>query len=202
MWPSKDEIVDDPCEYMAQLAQRILPLAKWGFEENIRPGERIIYNSKFCRLKIVWGNWDYMGGNSISIYYGRLHAPNEVVTMQWNGEECKCWHRAEFALHFLDGQKLPEKLPLTWLYSHDFLTPFYEDADILKEYKRRQPEWLMQMHEVIWERYAPRLFEVFDLRRPELWKQYREFLRACYVAEGRNEEQDEKKKMLPYYRVC
>ncbi len=44
------------------------------------------------------------GGNSISIYYGRLHAPNEETTMIWNGEECHCWHRFELALHFLDGR--------------------------------------------------------------------------------------------------
>jgi len=32
MRPTGNEVIDDPCEYMAQLAQRILPLEKWGFE--------------------------------------------------------------------------------------------------------------------------------------------------------------------------
>jgi hypothetical protein len=201
---SGDEVVNDPCEYMAQLAQRILPLAKWGFEENFRLGKRLIYNSKLCRLKIVWGNWDYMGGNCISIYYGRLHAPSEAVTMKWNGEECACWHDIECVLHFLDGS-VPESAESASKmgYSHPVKEKFLQ-SEVGKSLtgKRRQPEWLMQMHAAIWEHYAPHLFEVFDLRCPELWEQYREFLRACYVAEGRSEEIDEKKWMrIPYYRV-
>jgi len=207
MRPTGNDAIDDPCEYMAQLAQRILPLEKWGFKEITRLPREILYGSDLCKFTILWEDWDYMGGYSINIYYGRLHASNEAAAMQWNGDECKCWHRAENVIHFLDfldGQKLPDKIPIGWLSSHPVDDEFRQ-SEVGKSMtgKRRQTEWLMRMESAIWERYAPRLFEVFDLRRPELWEQYREFLRACYVAEGRSEEIDEKKwKMLPYYRVC
>lgn len=198
MRPSDEERIDDPCKYMAQLAQRILPLAKWGFEESFRGGERLIYNSKLCRLKIVWGEWDYMHGYSISLYYGRLHAPNEASTMEWNGEKCECWHRSEPVLHFLDGH--PPNMPRIEMYSHPLIDPFYEDP-LRKKYPN-QPEWLLHMEALIWQHYAPHLFEVFDLRHPELWEQYRSWLKTCYIAQGRKEEEDEKKGLIPYYRVC
>lgn len=201
MFPSKDEVINDPCEYMARLAQSILPLTKWGFIENIRLAKEIIYDSKHCRISIVWGNWDYLGGSPINVYYGRLHAPNQQITMNWNSEECRCWHRLELALHFLDSStpKLTEKKK----YSHS-LKDKYKQSELGQSLtgKRRQPEWLLHMHSTIWDHYAPRLFELFDLRRPELWEQYRMFLRECYVSEGGNEEDDKKNGIIPYYQVC
>lgn len=41
-------------------------------------------------------------GNSIGIYYGRLHAPNENKKMIVNGEDFHAWHSFEHALHFID----------------------------------------------------------------------------------------------------
>ena len=65
-----------------------------------------------------------MGGNSISIYYGRLHAPSEVATMIWNGEEYHCWHREDYGLHFLDGHT--PALAAQLKYPHALTDPFYE----------------------------------------------------------------------------
>jgi hypothetical protein len=59
------------------------------------------------------------------------------------------------------------------------------------------------MHAAIWEQYGMRLFELFDLRRPDLWEQYRTWLRARYIAEGKNEEEQKKFGIfIPYYRIC
>ena len=49
---------------------------------------------------------------------------------------------------------------------------------------RRQPEWLIRMHAAVWEYYGNRLFELFDLRHPELWDEYTQFTKEFYVIKG------------------
>ena len=174
----------DPTQEMYRIAENFLDLALWGFRESFRSKKSgdLIYDSEWCRLILVWGGWDYLGGNSISIYYGRLHAPNEKSTMIWNKEECHCWHRVEHALHFLDGRMPAEAVKLD--FSHTLIDPFYE-PDFRKNFYRRQPEWLAKMHATVWEHYGTKLFELFDLRQSELWGRYRQFLKEFYDIKGR-----------------
>lgn len=103
--------------------------------------------------------------------------------MFWNGEDSRCWHRVEHPLHFLDRRTPAEAAKLD--YSHFLKTPFHEE-EIRKKFSRRQPEWLAQIHLAIWQHYGNRLFELFDLRRPDLWQQYRQFLKEVYDIRGRN----------------
>lgn len=194
---ANDERNIDPVQEMTRIAQIALDLDSWGFKESFRiskPG-KLIYDSEWCRLNMVWGGWDPLGGNSISIYYGRLHAPNEKSTMIWNGEECNCWHRFELALHFLDG-RTPEYASKT-IYSHSLIKQ-YKSSELGQSFgKRQQPEWLAHMHVTIWRHYGKRFFELFDLRRPDLWQQYQRFLKEVYDIEGRFPEIDP-----PMDKVC
>jgi len=181
-----EERIDDPCEYMAQLGRDFLPLQKWGFNESARfvtTSPKLIYDSEWCRVKFLWDGWEMYGGNTISIDYGRLHAPDDSPKMKWKGEECYCWHREELALHFLD--KRSPDYAANMIYSHALIQD-YKDSELGKSLggKRRQPEWLVRMQAMIWEHYAPRLFELFDLRRPELWEQYRQFVKEVYAIKG------------------
>lgn len=179
-----DERDVSPIEEMTRVAQGFLDLARWGFKESYLSSKtgNLIYDSKQCRISLVWGGWDPLGGNSISIYYGRLHAPNEEATMTWKGEECYCWHRFEHALHFLDERTPAEAAKLN--FSHPIANPFYED-EFRREFHRRQLEWLARMHAVVWEHYGKRFFELFDLHNPDLWERYRQFLKEYYDIEGR-----------------
>jgi hypothetical protein len=174
----------NPIEEMSRVAQSTLDLGPWGFREGYRSANsgNLIYDSEWCRVNLLWGGWDYSVGNSISIYYGRLHAPNEETTMIWKSEECRCWHDFDYALHFLDGQKPTDAAKLD--YSHSITEPFYEDG-FRQKFNRRQPEWLAQMHVTIWRHYDKRFFELFDLRQPNLWEQYRQFLKEVYDIKGR-----------------
>lgn len=115
------------------------------------------------------------------IYYGRLHAPNEDTRMLWNGEECYCWHELDNVLHFLDGRTPAETVQLR--YAHPITDLFYEE-ELSQKYKT-QPEWLAQMHVAIWQHYGQRLFDLFDLRQSDLWKQYQQFLKEVYDIAGR-----------------
>lgn len=181
---SKDERNVDPLYEMSRVAVNYLNLPSRGFNEAYRSASlgKLIYDSSQCRIAFIWGGWDPTGGNSLHIRYGRLHALNEKETMLWNGEECRCWHRVEYPLHFLDGRAPAEVAKLN--YSHFIIRPFYE-KDLQQKYDRRQPEWLAEMHLTIWKHYGSQLFDLFDLRRSDFWQQYRQFLQAVYDLAGR-----------------
>jgi hypothetical protein len=180
-----DEKDVDPVEEMTRLAESFLDLAVWGFKESYHSTRlgKLIYDSEWCRVNFLWGGWDYLGGNSMNIRYGRLHAPSEKAVMLWSGEECHCWHRVELALHFLDVRTPAEAAKLN--FSHPITDPFYE-SEFRQKFHRRQPEWMVLMHATIWKHYGKRLFEIFDLRRPDLWNQYRQFLKEFYDIKGRS----------------
>ncbi len=179
-----DERNVDPISEMTRIADTILNLKSRSFELSFcsDKSRKLIYDSEWCRINLIWMGWDYGGGNSMHILYGRLHALNSRDTMVWNGEECRCWHRVEYALHFLDSRPPADVSQLR--YSHPIIDPFYK-AENTEKFHRRQPEWLAQMHVTIWQSYGQRLFDLFDLRRPELWQQYRQFLKDVYDIAGR-----------------
>lgn len=179
-----DERKIDPIQEMIRIAVSFLGLPSRGFKESyqsVKPA-KVIYDAEWCRISLIWGGWDY-AGNSIHIRYGRLHAPSEKTIMTWNSEECRCWHDFDYALHFLDKKTAADAAKLD--YSHPITVPFY-DEEFQKKFNRRQPEWLAQMHTTIWRHYGKRFFELFDLRRPDLWEEYRQFLKEVYDIKGRS----------------
>ena len=184
---ANDERKVDPIQEMNRIAQSSLGLGQWGFKESFRNSkpEKLIYDSEWCRISLIWGGWDPLGGNSISIYYGRLHAPDENATMIWNGEECHCWHRIELVLHFLGGHSAEDAAKN--IYTHPLIEQYkHSELGQSLKGKRRQPEWLAQKHVVLWQHYGKRIFELFDLRRPDLWEQYQQFLKEVYDIKGRS----------------
>lgn len=208
MYIPDNERIDNPCDYMAKLALGNLPLDHWGFKESYRSEkeERLVFDSKWCRVQFIWVGWEIYTGYNMRIFYGRLHAPVDAQSMSWEGEECDCWHTlmgAGDALDFLNGLTPEESIA-----PHD--VPILENLgrnswwDEIAADKRRVPELTIKKHAVIWEYYGTRLLELFDLRRPEIWKHYREWLLARYKAEGKDEDEQRKKFgiSIPYYRVC
>lgn len=179
-----DEKNVDPIQEMSRIGQNFLGLHLRGFQESYRSYKpsKLIFDSEWCRLSLIWGGWDYGGGNNINMRYGRLHAPNEKVVMVWNGEECRCWHDINVALHFLDKRTPSEAAELN--YSHHVTSPFYE-KEVRQKFSRRQPEWLAKMHVAVWQHYGDQFFELFDLRQPGLWQQYQQFLKEVYDILGR-----------------
>jgi hypothetical protein len=112
-----------------------------------------------------------------------LHASNSEAVIFRNNEKCHCWHRVEYGPHFLDRRAPADVAKLK--FSHPITGPFYEE-DFRQNFYRRQPEWLLQMHATIWQHYGKRLFELFDFRRPDLWEEYRNFLKEVYDIAGRS----------------
>lgn len=182
-----DEKNINPIAEMTRIAQSILSLPERGFNEtyrSVKSGE-LIFDSMMCRISLTWGGWDQIGGNSMHIHYGRLHAPNEGITMHWQGEECRCWHDLDYILHFLDRRTPAEAAKLD--VSHPTTDPFYK-TEITQNFRHRQPEWLAEMQVTIWNQYGQDLFNLFDLRRPELWQRYQKFLKDVYDIQGRDSD--------------
>ena len=181
------------CSGIAYLAQTYLGLEKWGFQERVRLNEMdglkiplVTYDSQWCRMKISFSEWNPPHQSqeyTVDFYYGRLNAPNDRSTFIWNSEECHCWHGVVKALHFID-RSTPEHAAQN-LFSHDLIKQFRSMLSA-KDLPYKLPEWEIRKHAYIWERYAPRLFELFDLRRPDLWEQYRKFLKEVYDIKGRS----------------
>ncbi len=189
----EDERVEDPCSYMAHLAETFLPLKEWGFKESYRSGqeERLIYDSEWCRVKFVWSGWEMYTGNTMSIYYGRLHAPSDKVRMIWNGEECHCWHSlwgTGEVLNYLDAiPPLETASQKGWPQVLEQFRVSDLGKSLAKE-KRNQPVHMVRTHAAVWEHYGLRLFELFDLRRPELWEHYLQYMKDICDIKGRDPE--------------
>jgi hypothetical protein len=135
----------------------------------------IVYESKVCRVRFIWSppEHQYIYSENIVITYGRLHAPIFQSRMEWNGEECYCWHSCHQTLDFLDG--------LTPLESHKKTRGFWRDFfDANKDKEWREAEYYARREAAIWEHYGQRLLDIFDLNRPDLWEQYTNFLKERY----------------------
>ena len=181
------------CRNIAHLAKTNLDLERWGFREIARLNRQgdleipsVIYGSDLCKIRISFSEWHpphQTEKYTIDIYYGRLSAPDDKRTILFNNEECYCWHEIVKVLHFLDVST--SEFTAKNLFTHEQIKKFREIVSS-KSLTNGLPEWEIRKHLYIWERYAPRLFEVFDSQRPELWKQYRKFLKAVYDIKGRN----------------
>jgi hypothetical protein len=182
---------------ISELVERILPLNSWGFQlsaclvANSYP--IVIYDSKWCRLQFQWDRGDAYTGEILMIYYGRLHAVSDKFTMIWNGEEYNCWHHANEFLLFLDDLSPLEASQRNW--SH-----FIEQFAFSEKIKNipSQPQRELMMHDAIWNHYDKRVFELFDFRRPDLWKKYSDFLKEYYRIKGSGLIPNNP----PLYKVC
>ena len=199
------------CNEMAETAQRHLDLKRWGFQESSRlPYHRdlysmdpvVIYNSEMCKFKVQFTGWvrPYSTEYTISTFYGRLHAPDsvgDIETMIWNGEKCHPWIHARETLHFLDGST-PEYAAKNKIYQHELITEYRKDN---KGKGFSNLEWVIRIDAMLWKHYASKLFELFDLRRPELWEEYRIFLKEAYRIKTEN-SQYPVEHSPPFWQVC
>ena len=171
------------------LIKRILEPEKWGFLESYRHVEAktfsfVIYDSPWCRVNISQTPRDMWEESRLDISYGRLHAANEEATIIWNDQKCRAWHQVYWVLEFLDGLTPQEATQQRHVQDQrpQIIEPFRKR--ISKE--GNLAEIMLEMHAAIWRHYGVRFFELFDLRRPDLWEGYRKFLKEYYDIKGRS----------------
>ena len=184
------------CNEMAVLADSFLRLDLWHFHESARltvPHPIVIYDSEWCRVKLLWEGWDMYTGDTVIVYYGRSNAVNDKFTMLWNGEECYCWHHINEPLYFLDGMAPFDASKRKWPH---FIEQF-ADSEIIKNIPS-QPQRQLMMHAAIWNHYGSRIFELFDMRHSDTWEQYTDFLKKYYELKGTGPIPI----IPPQYKVC
>jgi|SRR5688572_3233452 len=177
---------------LADYVERIIDLAKWGFGQRSQLFRKdspstahpsgngqyatVIYTSEYCRVMFLMEPTGIGRSFGVSVFYGRLHAPDDSFTIQWNGDSCYCWHSLERfrTLLFLDGVSSEEAERNGAKYDL-FLDKFPDppkDIDFIEFPIKRQVD--------IWKRYSERLFRLFDLRQPDLWIQYTQYVQMYY----------------------
>jgi hypothetical protein len=89
--------------------------------------------------------------------------------MIWNGRNCYCWHRFD-VFYFLEGLSPSEA-------AHQLYEDIPPIAQFIQQNKENLSIWsniegAARMESFIWEYYGNSLFDLFDLRRPDLWEKY------------------------------
>jgi hypothetical protein len=178
---------DELGEALLQLIEENLDINKWKFSPTHKDFRnkgklKIIYDSKWCRINFRFSRQRLRSLDELSVYYGRLHAPNDEDFMNWKGEKCWCWHDVKTVLRFLDGlspieakQQEKELGPLPTVVDN-----FWHSNQGKKLREEYSPKYTIVLQSAIWNYYGQRFFELFDLRQPRLWNQYRQFSKEFY----------------------
>lgn len=201
-----------------------MPLATWGF----MPGRKfyakytpaplalqskekaiptVLYHSEKCRVMFQLEESGYGHRYGTFIYYGRLHAPEDMPMMEWGKENHYCWHTIEnFVLPFLEGISAGECVK-NGVKALQELTDFpgsenvggehsefaHDEGKHLRElvencrFENSDSKAILaplKLHKAIWRKYGNRLFNLFDLRDPEQWSKYTQFIQECYDIRG------------------
>ena len=185
---NKPERADAVGEALRQLIEENLETERWGFRLTFTKFARItnikiIYDSEWCRVKFKFSRVHFPGKDEILIDYGRLHAPEEDSFMIWNGEGCRCWHNVLDPLRFLDG--LTPAQAYQQAIQDKRLPPVVENfkgSELARKLSNEYPpKSAIVLQSMLWNQYGERLFQLFDLRQPVLWEEYRRFLKEYYT---------------------
>jgi hypothetical protein len=166
-----------PVEELVRLIKQDMHLERWGFSITKKGVSskviRVVLCSEICKVKLFCTR-DNGQLCSISLDYARLHAPDEEGTYMFHEDQkCICWHNLFFGvLDFLDGMTPEEAVNSHW--SGKRIIGLEQEPKIANLGKYN-PERTLYFHDEIWTRYAPELFQLFDLRDQTLWKKYYEF---------------------------
>ncbi len=184
--------------------KRHMPLNEFGFTQSALNDSYIIYDSQWCRVKFY--KESEMHDDHIHVYYGRLHAVNDSWTMIWQGKDHYCWYghaETQDILKFLDGLTPQEAYNSSWGHQHENWRPYglFQKSTAADQAGNDNVEGVLNTHANIWQTYQERFFEVFDLRHPEVWNRYIEFLRKIFMIENA-EYKSKGKAHAPLRRFC
>jgi hypothetical protein len=184
---NKTESGEDVGKALLNLIEENLGTNLWNFRLTFKKFVKtshikIIYDSEWCRMKFMFSRMRFPDTDELSIEYGRLHAPNEEPFMMWNGEECRCWHNVLVPIRFLDGLTPTDafKQVMADKQLPSVVRNFRESEFGENLFNEYPPKAAIVMQSVLWKHYGRKLFELFDLRHPDLWDDYRKFLKEYY----------------------
>lgn len=163
-----------------------LNLKHWGFTLDYKSytnGYVAIYNSSICRVQFTLTLDQREKNDSITIEYGRSHAPNDKNFMVYQGENCLAWHDLflGYVGQFLDGVA-PHDLAHARIERKRFPSKArkaFDDNGI--GIGSQSPIWGLQIEHFTWEYYGEKLFTLFDLNNSSQWNAYISFLFDFYT---------------------
>jgi len=176
--------------------ERQLDFDRWGFRlayAGARPTASVVlvYESPKCRVQFGYVRGRFTrpqarvgeGAEEEASYgYGRLHAPDTDDTLTIDGKKCVAWHHPALLLNYLEYRN--GRASLDEIAAMPVVSPGKDK--IAHEADPRGPSTRLEIWAariaVTWERCAPELFELLDLRRPELWEGYRRFRQDLWEA--------------------
>ena len=176
--------------------EKFLVFKRWGFNiayMELQPNYVVVYNSTRCRIR-CYLSVDKRDGEFIGISYGRSHAPNDSLYLDWQGEKQIAWHQFVIGYigPFLDGIP-PQEMAKTekeQRYRYKSIAgELFEksgESDMLKG-----TEWAMGFEGSVLNYYGDRLINLFDMRHPEYWEDYRCYLRGLYDELNKDSKQKE-----------
>jgi len=175
------DIVNNDFPQLIQMLERVMDFKRWGFRqtfagvsEQFTPS--IIYDSEKCRVRFLWYAPDVRDEPTIYVRYGRAHALNNQRYITRDGQQCYCWHNHRMALHFLEG--LTPQEAMNNRYKWPRTLEKWEQSISAKGLPAVEGQ--VRIHAALWDHYGERLFNLFDLRHPELWDKCILFMKACY----------------------
>ncbi len=190
-------------EFMA-LLETYIDFPRWGFEVSRKDfsqwgNPKVIFDAEWCRVSFHFSKQRLQMQDKLYIQYGRPHAPDFTATIFWQGEECHCWHHYRWRpIEFLDGLTPQEAVDQEgWPPVPQAFRDSEEGKRLAVEY---QPEFSLRLQSILWVQYGERLFELFDLRRPDLWEEYRKFVEEYYRLT--NYKPSNKNPFPPLYKIC
>lgn len=200
----QNETSEELGKSIKMLIEDTLDFERWDFKLSYSDfskmsNQEIIYDSPSCRISFTFYRERLPIYDELRIYYGRLHATNDGTFMEWQGKKCHCWHNFIKPLMFLDGlsPQIATKHDKMGKHAPKVVDEFSSSDIGIKLIKEYPPKYALALEKVIWKNYGQRLFDLFDLRKPELWDQYKRFLQEYYQITG--------EKSLygpPYENVC
>ena len=203
---NNEDIVQKRFSEAIQTLERYLDFKYWGFkvihfEAFPQSSPYAIYQSEKCLIRFRWVQSRPHAEPMIYTTYGRLHAPFDQDVMVWNGQKCYCWHVTNGILNFLDGMS-PTTITINDYVAPRILRDFYQ---FNKDYKGSLGEYIAKVQTTIWNHYGNHFFDLFDLRRPDLWEKYSKFLKEYYEHQYKQAKLEVHKPFIsepPLYLVC
>jgi hypothetical protein len=201
---STDDIVKKDLEFLTKTLGRFLDFRHWGFDTvhvNVKGTiYGLLYISEKCKVQFSAFRERSYAEPEVHVAYGRLHAQDEQASIDWQGEKCWCWHDVRHLISYLDGKNSKD------MSEQDFWLPnIYKKFLEARKVGWGDEEFVARFHSATWDKYGQRLFDLLDVRYPDLWKGYSDFLTEYYQI--KEEKYKAQRTTLypidpPSYKVC
>ena len=186
---------------LLQTAENYQPLKDWGFTLSAKqeedPKSWLVYKSQWCKIKIsLYKDFHHsVPEDSVDIYYGRFHALDDSLTMMYEERQYLCWLSSidlDLVYKYLDGYSPEDAFKTRFDDPQWRIEASARAKQTVQEVLRTPGLANLNRQKAIWDNYGIRFFELLDIRRPDLWDGYINFLKEYAKLKYAKEEEKAK----------